>query len=528
MSETPQNNIPAEAAEAPRPKRRGAKKAAEAAEIGTSRELYNYLYEACNILRGTVSQDAFKEYITPLLYFKRISDVYDEETAAALEESKQLLGLPEGDMEYALFPEQHRFVIPEGCHWNDVRERTENLGSAILNAMRKIELANPNTLYGVLSVFSTAKWSDKNVFRDALLRRLIEHMSTRTLGNNDYNADLMGDAYEMLLKKFADLTKAKAGEFYTPRPVVNLLIRILDPRPGETVYDPACGSGGMLIEAVRHMRNDSLCCGAIFGQEKNVVNAAVARMNLFLHGANDFNILCDDTLRDPRILQNEHLARFDCVVANPPFSLENWGAEAWKTDRYGRNLWGTPSDSCGDYAWLQHMVCSLRSLTGRMAVVLPQGVLFRDAESKYRKALVEHDLLDAVFTLGDKIFYGTSLSPCFLVLRQRKAPERQGKVLMVDGSKVLTAQRAQNILSPADVDRLYQFYTGYADHEDYSAVVTAADIAARGYDLSPNRYVAYHREELRPYAEVQAQFAEACRRMAEAENQFRKLMEGQQ
>lgn len=219
------------------------KKGREAVEIGSSKELYNYLYEACNILRGPISQDAFKEYITPLLYFKRISDVYDEETQQALLESG-------GDIDYAAFPEQHRFVIPEGCHWQDIRQRNENLGSAIINAMRKIELANPSTLYGVLSVFSTAKWGNKNVFSDDMLRNLIEHMSTRRLGNRDYAADLMGDAYEMLLKKFADLTKAKAGEFYTPRSVVSLLIRILDPKPGDTVYDPACGSGGMLMEAV--------------------------------------------------------------------------------------------------------------------------------------------------------------------------------------------------------------------------------------------------------------------------------------
>ena len=319
------------------------KVAKDAEEIGTSKELYNFLYEACNILRGPVSQDAFKEYITPLLYFKRISDVYDEETKAALE-------LSDGDEEFAALPEQHRFVIPEGCHWDDVRQRTSDIGSAIIGAMRQIELANPMTLYGVLSVFSTANWSNKNVFSDEKLRDLIEHMSKRRLGNGDYAADLMGDAYEMLLKKFADLSKAKAGEFYTPRSVVKLLVRILDPKPGETVYDPACGSGGMLIEAVHHMKNDEQCCGAIFGQEKNVTNAAVAKMNLFLHGANDFNIMCGDTLRDPKILANEHLAHFDCVIANPPFSLKNWGAEAWKTDRYGRNLWGTPPETIGDYS----------------------------------------------------------------------------------------------------------------------------------------------------------------------------------
>ena len=486
-------------------------------ELSGPQDLYNYLYEACTIIRGPVSQDSFKDYITPLLYFKRISDVYDEETQAALDESG-------GDREYASFPEQHRFVIPDGCHWDDVRNRTENLGSAIIGAMRMIELANPNTLFGVLSVFSTANWSNKNVFSDALLRELIEHMSKRRLGNKDYDADIMGDAYEMLLKQFADLSKAKAGEFYTPRSVVRLLVRILDPHPGETVYDPACGSGGMLIEAVHHMRNDQRCCGAIFGQEKNVTNASVAKMNLFLHGANDFNIMCGDTLNDPKILQNEHLAHFDCVIANPPFSLENWGAEAWKTDRYGRNIWGTPSDACGDYAWLQHMVCSMRSLSGRMAVVLPQGVLFRDNESKIREQLVKSDYVEAVVTLGEKLFYGTPLSPCFLVLRNQKPSNHIGKILMVDGSKILTVKRAQNILSDSDIERLYQLYLDYSDIEDYSKVVSLEEIKDKSYDLSPNKYVDYHKEEIRPYEDVLNDFRSAYCRMIEAEKKFKTLI----
>lgn len=493
-------------------------KAKKAEEIGTSKELYNFLFEACNIIRGPVSQDAFKEYITPLLFFKRICDVYDEETQAALD-------LSDGDEEFAALPEQHRFVIPEGCHWEDIRQRTVDIGSAIIGAMRKIELENPMTLYGVLSVFSTANWSNKNVFSDEKLRDLIEHMSKRRLGNNDYNADLMGDAYEMLLKKFADLSKAKAGEFYTPRPVVKLLVRILDPKPGETVYDPACGSGGMLIEAVHHMKNDAQCCGAIYGQEKNVTNAAVAKMNLFLHGANDFNIMCGDTLRDPKILQNEHLARFDCVLANPPFSLKFWGAEAWKTDRFDRNLWGTPSDNNGDYAWLQHMVISMRSLTGRMAVVLPQGVLFRGGEEgRIREELVKHDYVEAIVTLGDKLFYGTGLSPCFFILRNKKPEAHKSKVLMIDGSKILTPQRAQNILSDEDVDELYRLYTAYADEEDKSIVVSVDKIAEKGYDLSPNKYVQYHKETVTPYADVLAEFKAAYQNMIEAETKFRNLI----
>ena len=443
--------------------------------------LYNFLYEACNILRGPVSQDNFKDYLTPLLYYKRISDVYDEELVAALEESG-------GDLEYASFPEQHRFDIPDGCHWNDVRERTENLGAAIVGAIRGIELANPDTLYGVLSVFSAQKWTDKKNLTDEIIRNLIEHLSTRRLGNKDYPADLMGDAYEILLKKFADDSKAKAGEFYTPRSVVGLLVRILDPQPGETVYDPACGSGGMLIEAINHMHHDNLCCGSIFGQEKNVTSAAIAKMNLFLHGASDFNVMQGDTLRDPKILQNGEVAKFDCVIANPPFTLKNWGSAEWASDKYGRNVWGTPSDSCGDYAWIQHMVCSMTPGKGRMAVVMPQGVLFRgNEEGKIREKLVQSDLIEAVVTLGEKLFYGAGLSPSFLILRRMKPAEHSARVLMIDGTKIFTARRAQNELSPNDVNRLFDLYKDYQDVEDFAKVVTLADIAAKGYDLSPNK-----------------------------------------
>ena len=481
--------------------------------------LYNFLFEACNILRGPVSQDNFKDYITPILYFKRISDVYDEETQAALDESG-------GDNEYALLPEQHRFVIPDGCHWIDIRERTENLGAAIVGAMRGIELANPDTLYGVLSVFSAQKWTDKKNLSDSKIRDLLEHLSTRRLGNKDYPADLMGDAYEVLLKKFADDSKAKAGEFYTPRPVVNLLIRILDPKPGETVYDPACGSGGMLIEAIHHMHHDNLCCGSIFGQEKNVVNAAIAKMNLFLHGASDFNVMQGDTLRSPKILQGSEIAKFDCVIANPPFSLEKWGATEWSSDKFGRNIWGTPSDSCGDYAWIQHMVKSMAPGNSRMAVVMPQGILFRGNEDgRIREKMVKSDLIEAIVTLGDKLFYGTGLSPCFLILRRMKPAERSARILMVDATKILTQKRAQNILSPEDVDHIYQLYLDYKDVEDYSKVVTLKEIEDKEFNLSPNRYINYHREAVRPYEEVKREFLEAIEAVKLAEQEFTRLIE---
>lgn len=480
--------------------------------------LYNFLYEACNILRGPVSQDNFKDYITPILYYKRISDVYDEETLEALHESG-------GDEEFAALPELHRFVIPDGCHWQDVRERTENLGAAIVGAMRGIELANPDTLYGVLSMFSAQKWTDKKNLSDGKIRDLIEHLSTRKLGNKDYPTDLMGDAYEILLKKFADDSKAKAGEFYTPRSVVQLLVRILNPQPGESVYDPACGSGGMLIEAVHHMNHSSRCCNSIFGQEKNVTNAAIAKMNLFLHGASDFNIMQGDTLRSPKILQGGEVAKFDCVIANPPFSLEKWGSVEWSSDKYGRNIWGTPSDSCGDYAWIQHMIASMAPGNGRMAVVMPQGVLFRgNEEGRIREKLVKSDMVEAVVTLGDKLFYGTGLSPCFLIIRKMKSAAHSARVLMIDGTKILTPKRAQNILEQKDIDRLYELYKNYENVEDFSQVVTLEEIAEKGYDLSPNKYVQYHREAIKPYAEVLAEFKAAYEEVKLREAEFRKII----
>lgn len=494
------------------------KGAAVPAPLDGAQDLYNFLYKACDHLRGPVGHESFKDYLTPLLYYKRLSDVWDEEYASALAESG-------GDAEYARLPEQHLFDIPPECHWEDIRRRGENLGSAVVEALHLIEQANPETLYGVLSAFSTANFTDKNVISDERFRNLIEHLSFRRLGNGDYPADLMGDAYEILLKKFADESKAKAGEFYTPRPVVKLLVRITDPKPGERVYDPACGSGGILIETVRHTMNSRLSLGLVFGQEQNPMNAAIAKMNLYLHGATDFCIMQGDTLRNPKILQGGGLATFDCVIANPPFSLDNWGADKWASDPYGRNIWGTPPASNGDFAWIQHMVHSMRPGRGRMAVVLPQGVLFRGgAEGEIRRKMVASDFVEAVITLGDKIFYGTGLSPCILVLRWVKARERVNRLLLVDGSKIYTPRRARNILSDGDVDRLFGLYAGFEDVEDFAKVVTREEVLAKGGDLSVNRYVRYRQTPVRPYGEVKGEFEAALAGVAAATEKFRELL----
>ena len=341
---------------------------------------------------------------------------------------------------------------------------------------------------------------------------------------------MLGNAYEFLIKKFADLTNKKAGEFYTPRSVVKMLVNVLDPQEGETVYDPACGTGGMLIEVVQHVRDSGgrvqLLWGRVFGQEKNLTTAGIARMNLFLHGVEDFNIVRGDTLRDPAFFVGDELATFDCVIANPPFSLEKWGDEVWASDRFGRNFAGIPPKKSGDYAWVQHMVKSMAAKTGRLAVVLPQGALFRGgAEQRIRKHLLEADLVDAVIGLAPNLFYGTGLAACVMVLRQRKTPERQGKVLVVDASTLFTRGRNQNALEGEQRERIEQLYSAFADEEGMAYVADLDEIAANDFDLNISRYVApVDNEDLPRIAEATAQLKTALDDAYAAEHRLLELL----
>jgi type I restriction enzyme M protein len=419
-----------------------------------------------------------------MLFFKRLSDVHDEERQSALEESG-------GDEEYALFPQNYSFQVPEGYHWRDIRAVTTNVGQALQTAMREIERANREALYGI---FGDAQWTNKDRLSDALLLDLIDHFSRINLGNQATKVDILGKAYEYLIKKFADATNKKAGEFYTPRSVVRLMVNILDPREGESIYDPACGTGGMLLEAIHHVKenrgDDRTLWGKLFGQEKNLTTSAIARMNLFLHGAADFRIERRDTLRDPAFFSGDSLKTFDCVIANPPFSLEKWGEEVWASDPYGRNFAGMPPAKSGDYAWVQHMIKSMAPATGRMAVVLPHGALFRmGKEGEMRKKILQMDLLEAVIGLGPNLFYGTGLAACILIFRQRKEKSRKKKVLILDASREFKTGRAQNELLPEHVERIHGWYCDYKDVEGIARVVTLDDIAANDFNLNIPRYV---------------------------------------
>ncbi len=488
------------------------------AEETTSKKLFNHLFEACNILRGPINQDEFKSYVTPILFFKRISDVYDEEYAEAMDFSG-------GDIEYAEAEDMHSFVIPQGCHWEDVRTVSTNVGKAIVNAMTGIEKANPDTLAGVFSSFDDATWTDKNKLDDQRLKNLIEHMSLVKVGNQNYSADIMGDSYEYLIKKFADMSKKNAGEFYTPRTIVKLMVKLLDPKAGETVYDPACGTGGMLIEAIRHIKNDQMTYGRIFGQENNLSTSAIARMNLYLHGAKDVQIKKGDTLRDPLFLEKGKMKTFDCVLANPPFGMKKWGAQQFEYDRYGRNIWGNPNDSRADFAWLQHMVKSMDPGNGRCAVVLPQGVLFHGGrEGEIREQLIKSDKIEAVITLASGVFYSTGVSACIIFLRNKKQHNHIGRVCLIDGTEEYTAQRAQNELSPGNVDALLQYYQNYRDVIERVKIVTTEDLEKGGYDLSVKKYIEKRERGTISPAIARNNYYAALKEVKAAEAKVRKLL----
>lgn len=482
-------------------------------------DLESHLWESANILRGPVDAADFKTYIFPLLFFKRICDVWDEEYQEIVDDT--------GDEQLAWFPESHRFQIPDDCHWNDVRTKAANVGTALQRAMREIEKVNPDSLYGV---FGDAQWSNKDRLSDPLLKDLIEHFSKLPFGNQNVNSDLLGDAYEYLIKKFADATNKKAGEFYTPRSVVRLMIEMLDPREGETIYDPACGTGGMLLAAVQHVKDThgdvKRLWGKLFGQEKNLTTSSIARMNLFLHGIEDFQIVRGDTLRNPAFFDGDRLANFDCVIANPPFSLEKWGEEQWINDPFGRNFAGLPPSSSGDFAWVQHMVKSMAEVKGRMAVVLPQGALFRKgAEGTIRQKLLEMDLVEAVIGLAPNLFYGTGLAACILVLRKKKPVKRRKKIMIADASRLFRRGRAQNYLEPEQALEIQHWFEKFEDVPDAVRIVSLDDVKSEDWTLNISRYVLPPlQEDIPPLPEAIANFKAALIACREAESRLEQVM----
>lgn len=447
----------------------------------TIEELQSYLWNSAVLLRTSIDAGAYKQYIFPLLFFKRICDVYDEETAAAIEEYGEDVADFEED-------EIHTFIVPKGYHWNDVRTVSENIGVAIVEAFRRVENANSDKLQGI---FGDGAWTNKNRLPDRLLKDLLEHFSTKTLSIANCPEDELGQGYEYLIKKFADDSGHTAQEFYTNRTVVHLMTEMLKPESGESIYDPTCGSAGMLISSIAYLKAQGKEWRnvAVYGQEINALTSAIGKMNLFLHGVDDFNIVNGDTLTSPAFIKNGKLQRFDLVLANPPYSISQWDRAAFESDKYGRNFLGVPPQGRADYAFLQHILASLKKDTGRCAILFPHGVLFRNEERSMREKLVRGDYVECVIGLGPNLFYNSPMEACIMICRMNKLPDRRGKVLFINAVNEVERKNAQSYLEDSHINRIATAYENFSDDGDFAKVATIQDIADNNFSLSIPLYV---------------------------------------
>ncbi len=491
----------------------------------TQQALESYLWGAATILRGLIDAGDYKQFVFPLLFYKRLSDVWDEEYAEALADTD--------DAAYARDTANDRFIIPAGAHWNEVRAQPKDVGQAIRQAMRAIEAANPDRLDGI---FGDAPWTNKDRLPDATLKNLLEHFATHTLSLSNVPEDELGNGYEFLIKKFADDSGHTAQEFYTNRTVVHLMVQMLQPRPGESIYDPTCGTGGMLISALDEVKRGG---GEhrtlrLYGQERNHMTASIARMNLALHGVEDFAVIRGDTLNRPAFSRQDRLRTFDVVLANPPYSIKQWNRDAWANDSWGRNFLGTPPQGRADYAFFQHILRSLGPQTGRCAILFPHGVLFRKEEAKMRQKLVEADLVECVVGLGPNLFYNSPMEACVVICRSQKPPERQGRILFIDAVNEVTRERATSFLKPEHQQRIVAAYKTFREvtfrealsfpegetesenfpkdkHAAFAYAASQDEIAKQHYSLSIPLYVKqnnkdHHPNDNRPLPELWAEW----------------------
>jgi type I restriction enzyme M protein len=447
----------------------------------TQQKLESYLWGAAVLLRGTIDAGDYKQFIFPLLFYKRLCDVFDEETITALRDSG-------GDQDFALFPENHRFQVTADAHWREIRKVGQHVGQALQQAMRAIETANPDKLFGI---FGDAQWTNKERLPDETLINLIEHFSEQTLTVANLPEDELGQGYEYLIKKFADDSGHTAAEFYTNRTVVHLMTEMLDVQPGESVYDPTCGSGGMLLSCIAHLRNQRKEWRNVklYGQERNLMTSSIARMNCFLHGIEDFRIERGDTLAEPKLVEGDRLMRFDVVLANPPYSIKQWNRDAFASDPWGRNLYGTPPQGRADYAFQQHILQSLKPKTGRCAVLWPHGVLFRQEEAEMRRKLIEADLIECVLGLGPNLFYNSPMEACIVVCRTQKPKNRRGKILFINAVNEVTRERAQSFLTNEHIQRVVSAYQDFKDEPGFTRVVPIEEIRVKEGSLNITLYI---------------------------------------
>jgi type I restriction enzyme M protein len=508
----------------------------------TRDQLNAKLWAAADILRGSIDSSDYKQFIFGFLFLKRLSDRFEEEAETILQREIEH-GVAEQEAHKIAYEDadEHPFFVPQRARWEEIRKLAQNIGEELNKACAALEEANGTKFEGVLLGID---YNDQNKLgdakaRDIILSKLIQHYSTFSLRNEDMaEPDLLGRAYEYLIEKFADDAGKKGGEFYTPHSVVKLLVELLQPQAGMRICDPTCGSGGMLIECARAVeskggnpRNLSL-----YGQEKNLGTWGICKMNMLMHGLIDARIEKGDTIREPKLREGKELMLFDRVIANPPFSLDQWGLEFATNDPYGRFSHGIPPKTKGDLAFVQHMIATMNGF-GIVGVVMPHGVLFRGgAEGKIRQSILEQDLLEAVIGLASNLFYGAGIPASILLFNRNKPKARKGKVLFINAANDFEKGKSQNFLRDEHIEKIVKAYTAFAEQERFAAVVSIDDIKANDFNLNISRYVDISeeeekldvKEELKKLRAAEKERASAEKRMNEllAELGFTEELEG--
>lgn len=449
------------------------------------------LWDCANVLRGELSSAEYKDYIFGLLFLKRMNDQFDLERKRLTEEYKNE-GMDNETIE-ALIEDASlydTFFVPEQARWSRLKDLNFNIGPELDKAFKAIEDEPKNSeLVGVLT---TANYNDKERVPDSKLNQLLQIFDSMDLSNEGLEKpDILGDAYMYLIKMFADDGGKKGGEFYTPEEIKEVMVKVLKPEEGDSIYDPTVGSAGFLINSINYVKNQggNYKNLQLYGQEINLSTWAIAKLNMLLHDAKGATILKGDTIRDPKNREGATLMTFDKVIANPPFSLKNWGKDIAETNQYNRFNYGVPPKSYGDFAFVEHMIASMNS-KGKMATVVPHGVLFRGgAEGKIRKNMLQDDLFEAIIGLPSNLFYGTGIPAAVIVMNKDKPEKKKNKVLFIEASRGYEKNGNKNRLTDENIEKIVEAYNKYEDIEKYASVIDLDEIKENDYNLNIARYV---------------------------------------